>query len=67
MGRHKQPIGTQRTFSVMVRFKPQVKDQVQAKLAWLRTKNGHEKATMSDLVRLATWEYCKEIDDPRQA
>lgn len=67
MGRRKQPVGTQRTFSVMVRFRPQVKDQVQAKLDWLRTQKGHEKDTLSDLVRLATWEYCRDIDDPREA
>lgn len=63
----KQPAGSQRTYQVLVRFRPSVKEQVQKKLDWLRTQKGKEKATMSDLVRLATWEYCRDIDDPREA
>lgn len=62
----KQAAGSQRTFLVIARFKPQVKDQVQKKLAWLKTQKGYENATLSELVRLAVWEYCKSPDDPRQ-
>ncbi len=65
MGRRKQAAGTQRTARFNVRMKPDFKEKVAAKLEWLRGQPGHEKATVATLVRLAVFEYCKALGDPR--
>lgn len=65
MGRKKQPEGTQRTARVNVRFKPDFREALKGRLGWLRQQPGFEKATLATLVRVAVFEYCKELNDPR--
>lgn len=65
MGRRKGVAGSQRTFHISVRMKPDFKTGVQAKLAWLKAQPGFEKATMGTLFRIALFEYCKYREDPR--
>lgn len=65
----KQPAGSQRTFMIIARFRPQVKEQVAKKLEQLNAGRRAMKKpdmTLSELVRLAVWTFCKEPDDPRQ-
>lgn len=62
-----KPAGQQRTFKVIARFKPHAKESILAKLEQMKKQPGKEKFTISDLVRLAVWAYCKEPDDPRTA
>ena len=65
MGRKKGVAGSQRTFHISVRMKPDFKSAVAAKLEWLRTQKGYEKATLGLLFRRALFEYCKDFNDPR--
>jgi len=60
-----QPAGSQRTLVYKVRFKPHFSDVAEAKLEWLRQQKGYEKATISDLIRVAVDRYCRESSDPR--
>ncbi len=66
-GRKKQPAGTQRTYQVLVRFKPESRDAIEAKMELMRIEEGKERWTVADLVRYAAWEFCKPPGDPRQA
>lgn len=65
-GRKKQPAGTQRTYQVLVRFKPHCKDSLESMLDLLRIEKSKEDWTMADLVRHAAWEFCKEPNDLRE-
>lgn len=72
-GRKPGPAGSQRTFRILVRFRPQVKEAVASKLESLnlskvrKTDKGQVIPwTLSELVREAVWEYCKPPGDPRQ-
>ena len=56
----KQPEGTQRTLIYNVRLRPNFKQAVEKKLAWMRSHAGWEKATVSDLIRVAVEAYCKD-------
>jgi hypothetical protein len=62
----KKPEGTQRTLAITVRFRPEVKDAIEKKLASLKNAVGRP-ITAAELVREAVWQYCKPTsNDPRQ-
>jgi len=65
-GRKKQLAGTQRTYQVLARFRPHVKESMELKLELMRIEAGKEEWTMADLVRHAAWEFCKEPGDKRE-
>ncbi len=67
MGRRKLPAGSQRTYQVLVRFRPHAKEIMERRLIRHRRLNGHEADTVADMVRYAVWEFCKEPNDPREA
>lgn len=66
MGRRKQPAGTQRTEQVLVRFKPETMVVIKEKLQWMHDFEGETDMNLADLVRWATWEYCRSLDDKRK-
>ena len=66
MGFKKQAAGTQRTLIFKVRFKPEFKEAIAEKLAWLRSQERYRDATVSEFIRLAVFWYCKQADDPRE-
>lgn len=61
----KKPAGTQRTLTITVRFRPEVKEVIERKLAKMGDFYKRE-ITASELVREAVWQYCKDANDPRQ-
>lgn len=60
----KKPAGTQRTLILTVRFRPEVREVIEKKLAKLSNGIGRP-ITPSELVREAVWQYCKDAQDPR--
>jgi hypothetical protein len=62
----KKPAGTQRTLTMTIRFRPQVRDVINKKMEQMRSLAGWEEMTHSELVRIAVWEYCKDANDPRE-
>jgi len=62
----KQPACSQRTLIYKVRFSPHVKEVIEEKLKWMREFPDDAEMTISELIRLAVWEYCKNPGDPRK-
>ena len=65
----KQPAGTQRTFKILVCFRPQVKEVVHGRLAQINETlkaKGKNPWTISEFVRQAVWAFSKQPDDPRE-
>lgn len=65
VGRTALPAGMQREYAFCVRFRPQVIEATREARERLSRKMGRE-VTLSELLRIAVWEYCKEPDDPRE-
>lgn len=62
----KKPAGSQRTFTITIRLRPQVKSVVQNKIEQLKRENPGREFTVSEIARLAIWEFCKDANDPRE-
>jgi len=58
-----------RTFMIICRFRPEVKEHIEAAIErWIKNNSsvGKSMLTYSDFVRHAVWEACKLPNDPRR-
>lgn len=74
MGRKPLAEGQKRTYQIMVRFRPHVKDQIEQTIErWIKASTPPpdpakkpKKITLADFVRSAVWQACQLPKDPRE-